>query len=266
MKFLLITAVLVFSPIAWSSVPPSEFMLKNIAKKKKDLKSVAWRSVFTKGNLKLKARTKVDWQDRIVRTRITDELEQPLYDFDSRIVFDRSQNAAETLGKVAVTVATAPDYKLIEEALLSRGIPIKTEEELLQLGDENERRGVEISGLGRFEKRAAWVVGTRSPAKRGESSQPQFWVEKDSFFPMRVILAETVEVRFDPFREAKGQTLPRGVNYQVRSLVIREEWGEVDVNMKGETVTGFQPGWSSAGKLISSDLREMIEEIVRFAR
>lgn len=266
MKLLLVISVFIFSTYTWASIPPSEFLVKSVAKKKNELRTVIWRSTFTKGELKLKVKTKVDWQDKTIRTRISDEQEQPLYDFESKIIYDRSQNAGESLGETVLAVATSPDYKTIENALITRGVPVKTEEELSSLADENERRNEEVLGLGRMDRRFAWVIGSRSPAKKGEISVPQLWIEKDSFFPMKIVLADSVEARFENFRDVKGQTLPRIIHFQIKSVLLREEWGEVDVNSKTDLVAGFQPGWTSSGKMISGDLREMAEEIARFAR
>src|SRR5690606_16708544 len=56
-----------------------------------------------------------------------------------------------------------PKLAEVVRSLRDAGIPIRTEDELRPMRDEDERRAAEVSYLARWRGTVAWVIGRKTP-------------------------------------------------------------------------------------------------------
>jgi len=91
------------------------------------------------------------------------------------------------------TISTNPESGLdhYKDLLLFRDRSL-LEERLALLGVD-----ISISSLGRFENRIFYIVGAKYP----DETQPQVWIEKETFLPARYLLVESSESGIDSIIE-----------------------------------------------------------------
>lgn len=103
---------------------------------------------------------------------------------------------------------------------------------LLQLGV-----AVDVSSVGRFQGRIAYVLGAQYP----DETVPQLWLDKQTFRPMRwllkpastINLSEAIEVRYDNWRKVSSIWYPERIEfYQGDRLLRRMQVQRTRVNPK----------------------------------
>lgn len=82
---------------------------------------------------------------------------------------------------------------------------------------------VNVSSLGRFERRGVFVVGAEYP----DESVPQIWVDKKSFMPIRWIIpenrgADTVEIRYRDWSKSEKTRYPMHIEIYRNNILERE--------------------------------------------
>lgn len=258
-------ALLAFSAPALAYVPPSQFLVRNVAGKKAGTKGVRVRSIVTAyesdqpTTLRFKVTTLFDSEQNVVRSVAFDEISNAqLY------VHERRGEARSTAAVVALLFDHRNDR--LTQALVSQGIPIRTEAELMGLADEEARRNAELVYLDRLNRRVAWVVGPKKDAKA------QLWIEKDTFLPMALWWKpqDGREVLMDNYKTFGDFPFPRTVSLLERKkILLRDDLVDVLVNpttlaeykalVKTPKSAPITVGFTEAGKNASSSLRELIE-------
>jgi hypothetical protein len=267
-KTVLIAAGLLSSAVAWAYVPPSQYIVKSMTTRRMGLKVVRIRSqvVALDGDkptdVHFKATTVYSAQTQTLRSWATDSADKELYRIERK--------APQFLPADALLFELNPQQ--VAKNLKDRGIPIKTEEELLLLKDEEERRAAETERLVRWKGQLAWVIGPTDPK---DKTSPQLWVEKDSFFPARLIadIRDTfADIRFEGFRLYRELPYPRTI-YLARkddTLVLRDDLVEINVNpspkeLKFPVATG-PDGFTDEGNAAPGKLRELIRQYYELVR
>ncbi|MGA8242676.1 MAG: hypothetical protein WB818_19035 [Desulfobacterales bacterium] len=91
---------------------------------------------------------------------------------------------------------------------------------LLQLGV-----AADVSSVGRFQGRIAYVLGAQYP----DETVPQLWLDKETFRPMRWLLkpasagnlSETIEVRYDDWRKLSSIWYPERIEFYQGDRLLR---------------------------------------------
>ena len=282
MKFALL-GLLVASP-AFAYLPPSQFIVKNLVNKRSaSLKSVRLKSHVTAmlggpgsekpAGAQLSVTTTYNVQSGALRVVVREEAGKDLY---------LLERAPGTLPSVD-TFLFNPRLDEVIRVLRDRGIPIRTEDELQAMQDESERRASEVEYLSRWKGTYAWVIGRRTSLpgeiKDNGRIEPQLWVEKDSFSPLRLVLQNPgiaggspnwVDLRFEALRYTRGFSFPKSITLAEKdgTILLREELSDIGINPpapKGEE-TLKTPGFTEAGNLASAETRALIQKFVETIR
>jgi hypothetical protein len=264
-----LAAVLGASAPALAYIPPSGFILKSMATKRAGTKEIRVKSVVTalEGERALPVHFKVTTvynpQTGALRSFASDDANQRLYGVE-RFLGGKSERRVEPL-TTADALLFASHPAVVAESLKSKGIPVRTEEELLQLPTEEERLGAETEWLARWNGGYAWVIGKES-RKALADRVPQLWVEKDTFLPVRLIFAPKpnepfVELSFESYRHFHEFPFPRLTTLSRKAgAVLKDE--VQDVAFASELPEFKAPlaatGLTDAGNAASSELRELI--------
>lgn len=257
---------LMLSASAWAYVPPSFFIVKSTAAKHGGIKGVKIRSMVTvmdgekPGAVRFKAITHYNPNTASLHAYAYDERGQKLYAVERR---EDSATGADAL-------LFWRDENKMAAALKARGIPIRTEDEMTKMRDEDERRLSEVARLARWNSANAWVIGGT------ESDSPQLWVEKDTFLPLRLIAAprpesstsEIVDLQFEGQRYYREFPYPRVVvAVQGKRPLFRDEVQDVTITLDpAEFRTGLTPGFTEAGSSAPSALRDLIQKYFEVLR
>jgi hypothetical protein len=256
----LTVAVLTAAP-AWAYIPPSSYIVKSIATKHGGLKGARVRSVVTQmegeklGSAHFKAVTYYNPQTQTLRAYALDDRNQKLY------AVERRPDAAT--GADALLFWSNPHALAL--ALRARGVPIRTEDELSRMKDQDERRDAEMERLARWSGGVAWVIG--------KDKEPQLWVEKDTFLPLRLIAspqpeADLVQLEMEGQRFYHEFPFPRVVTVvKKKEALLRDE--VQDVTLSAETAefkSPLTPGFTDAGNSAPSALRDLIRQYFEAVR
>jgi hypothetical protein len=155
-------------------------------------------------------------------------------------------------------------------SLRESGIPVRTEDELRAMKDEDERRGAEVQHLERWKGGTAWVIGRKIPPDTHDLF-PQLWVEKDTFHPVRMIYpikqgqeqGEMADIRFESTKTYRGFTYPRLLTVYGKDGVawLRDEVIDVTVNSRQDEIEeAVEGGYTEAASLITPPLKDLIEK------
>jgi hypothetical protein len=254
------------STAALAYVPPSSFIIKSVASKHGGFKGVKVRSIVTAmegekpGTTRFKVVTYFNPQTGTLHAHAYDERGQKLYSVERR---DDSATAADAL-------LFWRDESKVAAALKARGIPIRTEDELLKMKDEDERRLSEQERLARWNSSIAWVIG--APAE----GSPQLWIEKDSFLPLRLIAgprpesdsSDQVDLQFEGQRHYREFPFPRVVvAVQKKQPLFRDEVQDVTLVLDAnEFKNPLTPGFTEAGNSASGSMRDLIQKYFEVLR
>lgn len=254
--FAVITSVLGWSVGSFAYIPPSQFILKTWANKHSGVKGIKIKTLVTAydGNkptdIHFKEVSVYSPETQVLKSWATDESEKKLYYSEKKI------DTWSPISKLLIS----HDWHQLSLNLRERGIPVKTEQELLALRTESDRMKLENLALQRWNGGFAWVIGS-TPSKEGNS--PQIWFEKDTFLPLRMVYSrqdsDLAEVRFENYRFFREFPYPRtssvlrkGSTYFTSQLI------ELIVDGEKLLPGGATPGFTEAGNSISSGMRELI--------
>ena len=262
MKLLPLVLVLLSTP-AWAYIPPSSFILKSLSAKHANLKGLRVRSQVTvmdgdkPGTTRFKAITFYNPQTDTLHAYAYDDRNQKLYSMERRL---ETATGADAL-------LFWHDDKNLDIALKARGLPVRSEEDLLKMKDEEERRASEDEHLTRWNSAFAWVIGG---TKDGD---PQLWVEKDSFLPLRLIASPTpdadpVDIQFEGQRYYREFPYPRVITVIKRKQpLFKDEVQDVTVAAEtNEFRAALVPGFTEAGNAAPSALRDLVQKYFEVLR
>ena len=251
---------------AWAYVPPSAFIVKGIAGKHAGIKGLRIKTLVTAmegeklSSTRVRTVTHFNPQTGVIHAYALDENNQKLFAVERR-------NETAT-GADALLFWSSP--RNLALALKARGVPVKTEEELGSIEDADERRGIENTGLGRWNSKIAWIIG----AKKSES---QLWVEKDNFLPLRLIAPPSVasggdeslvELEFEGQRTFREFPFPRAIVVRRnKDTLLRDEVQDVALTLDVAEFRGtFTPGFTELGKSASSGVKDLIQRYFEMVR
>lgn len=255
--------LLLSSQVAWAYVPPSEFLVKSMIAKHGGIKGLRIKSVVTAyeegkpESTHFKLHMVFDPKLQSIRCWALNDQDQPLF------TIERKENEYPLAARLLLSTQAPGVVKVLKD----EKIPIKTEEELFILPDENERRSAEISSFRRWKNTMAWVIGNNSTLK--DSGLPQLWIEKDSFLPLRIVTQR--EIHYEGFRFMYGYPWPQTISLMEsvgkEHPALREELSEMHVaTMAAEFKHPIKPGFTDAGNAISGSLKRLIETYFQLIR
>ncbi|OFZ73301.1 MAG: hypothetical protein A3K03_10715 [Bdellovibrionales bacterium RIFOXYD1_FULL_44_7] len=243
-------------------VPPSFFMIKTMASKHAGYKGIRIRS--TVKAIENGQDTEIFFKETSVFDAQTNLIVSRAFDENGKLLYTVQRNLSSSPVLSQVIFSTNPN--LIAETLKSNSIPVRTEEELLVMKDETERVTSESTGLKRYKNTLAWVLGLNS--QKG-SLEPQLWIEKDSFLPVRLILSSQEGMRdisLENYRYYKDYPFPKIISL-AGYAGIKTELNDVLINPEsGETRKKTVPGYTDEGNSASSAIRELIRRYYSLLR
>lgn len=214
-------------------------------------------------SVKFRSTTLFNAQTRELMSWASDENDRKLY------AVSRKQRLLGALSAVLLE----SEVREAVHSLRQARVPIRGEDELLALPDEIARRAAEVTDFVRWKSTFAWVIGDP------KSWDPQFWFEKDTFLPARLVFqpkdfGSTVDVRFENYRFQQDFPYPKllFVAGKETPIFLKDELVDVAVNIDPAQlkipVEGRAPvtGWTDAGNSASGSVRDLISryyEIVR---
>ncbi|OFZ54077.1 MAG: hypothetical protein A2428_04480 [Bdellovibrionales bacterium RIFOXYC1_FULL_54_43] len=245
---------------ALAYVPPSHFIIKTLAAKHAGPKGIRLRSQVTKiengkpSDVRFKALTVYNAETQILRSWALDDAGQKLYQLE------RKANTF-TVPDALMFLSSVPD---LTRTLTDAGVPIRSESDLLALPDEEQRRNAEVTYFKRWKNVPAWLIG------RPIKTEPQLWIEKDSFLPVRVLIQH--EVQFDSYRFYRGFPYPRMISLidSDETPVLQEEMLEFTTASSLPEFKGSAPfpasGFTEIGNASPSAQKTLIEQFYKFVR
>jgi hypothetical protein len=199
--------------VAFAYIPPATFIIRTMAAKRSGVRSVrvvsqltAWDSGKPTDH-HFKVISVYDPQTQSFRSQAVNASGEELFGFE--------KNREEI--PLIMRVLYDPNSKEIFAALRRADIA---------LGATGED-GAEASSLRRWNGSLAWALGT-DPSGKVTS---QFWVEKDGFIPVRLIMGEQ-DIQFNKYRYAQTLAYPRNIVTLNRAGVAQyqEDIQEVHIN------------------------------------
>ncbi|MBL7714538.1 MAG: hypothetical protein JNL01_03655 [Bdellovibrionales bacterium] len=274
MSFIAAFSVLLSASSAFAYVPPSQYILKSWVKSRNSVGVFRVRSnVIAYDNGKptestFRQLTVFDPKTKSLRARAYDLSGRELYSVERRIpdAVSATNGGGDHLPVVGALLFDR-DLDGVSAILRSGGIPIRTEAELVQMKDENERRASEVQSFARYRGAVAWVIGPGV----SDLVWPQLWFEKDGFLPIRLIQKSeegTVDVKFEAFRFSGPVGFPGVVSVGTASKAKEEDprliWFKEEVTefttagdpkeLKGSGSAGF----TSEGNQVEGRLKDAI--------
>ncbi|MCM2322240.1 MAG: hypothetical protein NDJ90_03155 [Oligoflexia bacterium] len=257
----------IIAPLAAHAyVPPSAFIIKSMAAKHSGVKGIRVRglvSSFQGGESggvagpRFHVSSVFIVEGGVVRSCASDE--------QGKVLFVAERKIGATLDVPSAVDALLFDsqFRRLATALKKQALPIRTEEELLAMKDEEERRASEVLSLGRWKKSQAWIIGGKD-----EHAESQLWVEKDTFLPLRLIVDLRAsdgprEAQFDNFRFFNEFPYPRLITWVERNqAILREELSDILANPPELKNFGkpLATGMTEAGEAASSEVRDLLRK------
>lgn len=272
MSWLILSLSMALPASAWGYIPPSFHLVKTFTSKRAPAKGFRWRSVISgwdgskPSGPRFKQIGHFDAKSRVLRSRAYDDAGKELF------AAERKLDAELGFGRVALAILVDSSPETLARILKEAAVPVVTEEELLAVEDEEGKRKLESQFMGRWNgAQVAWVIGKPDKGpERGGDSQPQLWVEKDTFLPSRFLARDSegrpIEARFGQFRFVREVPFPRVIEL-VRpdskssggEILVHEEVGEVLlISDTSEFSKPLVTGYTEEGESADSVVRELI--------
>jgi hypothetical protein len=273
---LAVLGFLSLSTPGWAYVPPAGFIVKNMAAKREISRGVRIRSSLTVFDSETGEQTRFKLShiftpaNGVLRSILSDENGIPL--FQGKI---EGRGSSVTLNVPAESIAVLllePQWAQVVRVLRRQGLRVPSlalAEGSVQPLDGNpdfdavaEPTVVKVPVqpsvfLSRWNKTIAWVVGDR---KNG----PQFWVEKDTFLPLRWV--SKVELEFQNYRIFKDLPYPRVITLsENKKQLLKEELVELkEVPMAEKERKDLESGFTESGKALPASVRALVQRYFEF--
>lgn len=235
---------------AFAYIPPSQFIIKTMASKRRGVRLVrivSEVSGFDSGKptgQRFKSVTVYNPLTHVMRSQALDDTGVELFGVEK---------TGESL-PLSLTVLYDANSQVISGALKRSDIPIRPEEETpSNVGTKTDD---EQTALRRWNGSVAWVFGLGSMQK----DSAQFWVEKDTFLPVRLLVGDQ-DIQFTKYRYSQELPYPRSTSLATRAgaIVLEEDVGEVQVNPPVSVErAAIAAGYTDAGNLSPS--KELIRK------
>jgi hypothetical protein len=249
---------------ALAYIPPSGFILKNMVTKHSVYKSLRVRSTIVSmqkgqptGN-HFKEVAYFDPQSRILKSRAYNDAGKELFGFEKRVSDDSVQP-----GNLLNAVLFEQNLPSVTRMLKLAGMPVKMESDLLAIKDEKERIHADAIALERWKTQFAWVIGPKS--KNGP--QPQLWIEKDTFLPIRLVSSsneEGIDATFENYRYYREFPYPKVISVSkptaANESFVRIELIDLTVNPEAnELKATVRPGFTEQGESADGAVKDLIQ-------
>ena len=252
---------LLHSPRAYAHLPPSYFLVKSLSNKRQGVKGVRVKSVVNalvgnqQNGVRFRAITFFDPSSKTLRSYAYDEQGHELYGVERHY-------GSETNIPFTGALLFDSDADSLARGLVSKGIPIRLEDELLKLPDENARREVERVTLVRMKHVPVWKVAQDAGAKN------EIIFEKDTFLPLQFVseaYGSWVNVRFENYRYFREYPFPRSVSLiegqgENEKIVLKDELQDLtSINPAVEFKKPMHLGFTDEGNRADGSLRDLIQ-------
>jgi len=246
-------------------IPPSQFIVKSWANKHAGMKSLRVKTTVTAydenkpTSLHFKELSIYFPELQSLRSWALDDSDRKLYFIEEKI------------DQVALPrkLLLSKDWQGLIQSLKEKGIPIKTEQELLSFRTEAQRRMSENQSLVSWNGGILWAVGSETPKleTKQEQKNPQIWFEKDTFLPFRILYPKAssghplLDVRFEGYRYFHEFPYPQKIEVlEKSSLVFASQLIEIHVDSdKHHSVAGTS-GFTESGNAAPSKLQDFISQ------
>jgi hypothetical protein len=253
---------------AQASVPPSAYLVKKIAEKRKTYKAVKIQS--TVSEWKSGAKTGIAFQEVTVVDNVAGVLRSTAYREEGHdlYVVERKINGtpAQTLNTpFADQILFQSNFVQLFRLLVSQGVPVKSEADLNEIATEEARRSAEDTALKRWDSYYAWVIGKTQ-------NEPQLWIQKDAFLPIRVWYPASgsqgeTELQFDVRHTFGALLFPQSITYlEGPQQGLKDEVVQVQAVTPAKTRASAKTGWTAESQLLDEQTRSLIEMYYRHVR
>jgi len=253
---LLVATIGIQSSFAY--IPPASFLIKNLAAKRKGLKSLKITSTvvgFDNGKptaMHFKAVTIYEAANRSWRSSAYDDSGAELFSIQKR-------DGAIPLSEFVLFVSSPTE---LSEALSKAEIPVHEAGSPQPQASGAPAMPSDNMVLKRWNGTIAWVIGSDE-----KPNSPQFWIEKDSFLPVRLI-AKDQDVQYAKYRYSQDLPYPRMISLANKSgeLQFEESLSDFTVNSaaaeklaiaKDATADG---AFTAVGDSASSAMKDLIRK------
>jgi hypothetical protein len=237
---------------ALAYIPPSHFIIKSITKKHTGHPAVRVRSTVTK--MDAEKPTAIRFREVAIFFAKTGTVRSwAFHETEQKELYSVERKANDNTAATALLFDA--NFEHLFNLLKAKGVPLRTEEEIegAKIKEQQE--------LARVSNSISWVIG------RKDKLDPQLWVEKDSFLPIRLVYptneSATNDVRFEKYKFTREYPYPRTltlVSKENRALLTAEASdvmvGKDIIDVKTPVAQGF----TGAGKEAPSELRDLIEQ------
>lgn len=244
-------ALILFFSISTASayVPPSGFLVNQLVKKHKSLKSIRVKTRITGASAQIREIGYFDVTTKTWKARFIDSNDREIY------AFERKLGSTDSLASLLLFETSSSN---LISALKNSGIPVLSEQELLALPGEPERRAAEKTSIGRLDRKIGWVIGDLSTA---------LWILKDEFVPLKLLTAGS-ELRFEETKNTRDFPYARAISlYHGSEFVLKGEAMEVIPNPDLADMRAIQTsGLPLIPSSIPNEERNLIEQWVQWVR
>ncbi len=247
----------VLSVTGFASIPPSQFIVRQMAAKHAAAKGIRVRSLVSEwsdgkeGAVHFRTATWIHPQNGTVRSFALDDSGRKLYAIERR---------PETV-PLGYAILFWPSGRHLAFALKARGIEVKTDDELSKMTDESERQAAETSRLERFNEHIAWVIGAKDRTRK----VPQLWIEKDTFLPLFLVTPgeteELYELTFEGHKSFKDLSIPVQITVKKGGTsILKDEVQDVAFSADSAEFKGIlHTGYTELGQGASPEIKKLIQ-------
>ncbi len=235
---------------AFAYIPPSLFIIKTMASKRQGVKSV--RIVSQVNGYDSGKPTGVHFKSITIYNPVTHTMKSQAFD-DTGIELYGAEKSGESI-PLSLAVLYSPNGNLICNALSRAEIPACSPAAATSSTDDAAVPARTV--LRRWNGSVAWALGADVTKK--ESAQ--FWVEKDTFLPLRLLSGDQ-DIQFSKYRYSQELPYPRSSSLASRAgaMSLEEDVTEVQVNPSSAAEhSPVAAGFTDAGK--SSPAKELIQK------
>jgi hypothetical protein len=244
--------------VAWCStslayIPPSQFVIKTWVHKHQGSKNLRLKTLVTA--IENDKPTGVGFRETLwihsdnlsFKGIASDDQDRKLFRFE------RTGGNASLISRLLLS----RDVHDVTHQLRGVGIPIRTEDELLRLKTEADRRKAESQSLMRWNSGFSWVIG------QPEDSQGQLWIEKDTFLPVKLVYTGAkdgarYELRFENYRFFRDFPYPRVTQlYRNGTWIFSSQL--VDLSIEPESVASRGTGLTDMGRSAPSGVKDLMQ-------
>lgn len=267
---------LFFSNFGEAYIPPSDFIVKNIASKRKRFKSLRITRLVhavqdgEPSGVYFKDVTTYDIISKTLQAHFSNPSGEKIFTLQRRL--DSSGAVGLIDGRPVGQLSPPENFLLLEENsdaltyfLLKLNLPIRVEGELGVMTDEETRRASEVTSLKKWDNSYHWVIG----------KMPQLWVQKDAFLPTRFLWnsgrsesGNQMELQFKSYRIVSGFHFPAEVLLlSQEQLTLKTQTLGVEVNPDlSKASMNLKSDFTSVEISSSSPLKEAVQNYVQFVR